>query len=158
MEKEESRLLVLEEIRLALQLQRERRTNMESKGGILLGFLGGILAIMMSGYSVFSILPFISRLLTTIAVAVFLMSIVCLLFATYPRKLRIDPDPRSFAEEYRELSRNEVIDQLLSVQIESFEQNDKVVENVARLLKLAHLFLAAGLVSLTLGLLSALLL
>ncbi len=34
MQKQESRVLVLEEIRLVIQAQRERRPNMEIKGGI----------------------------------------------------------------------------------------------------------------------------
>jgi hypothetical protein len=156
MEKYDSRLLVLEEVRKALQLQRERRSSMESKGGLLLGFIGGIFALMMGGYSVINGLSLASRLLTITAIILLALSIVFLLTITHPRQMRVDPNPRAFAEKYRLEPFEDSSEQLTSILITAFEENDKVVEGIAKALGWAYLLTATGLGCLAVGLLVSL--
>jgi hypothetical protein len=156
MPEQESRTLVLEEVRSALQVQRERRQNMETKGGILLGFLGGILALMMSGHTVLITLPAASRLLLIVTVAFLFAAIICLFFVTRPRAMRIDPDPRALAEKYRTLPYKDTVEKLLTTFVTSCEENDRVVETVATALKWAHVFASLGLTCLTFSLLLSL--
>jgi hypothetical protein len=156
MQKQESRMLVLEEVRSALQLQRERKQNIETKSGILLGFLGAILAIMMGGYSVLVVLPVVSRALLIVSIAFLFAAIVCLLFVTRPRVMRIDPAPRAFAEKYRTLPYEDTVDQLLATFVASFEENDRAVEAVATTLRWAHTLAGVGLACLTASLLLSL--
>lgn len=151
MAKEDSRLIVLDMVRGALQLQRERRANMESKAGVLLGFSGAILALMMGGYSILTSLPTLSRLSSLAAVGFLSVAIFYLIWVTRIQKFRIDPDPRSFAERYRLKHSEETIDQLLSILVDSFDDNERKVENIANSLRLAYLLSGCGLACLAFG-------
>lgn len=108
---------------------------------------------MMGGYAVLNVLPTNSRLLTICSVACLFIAIICLLFVTRPRKMRVDPNPRAFTEKYRTLPFEDTVDQLLAILVDAFEKNNQAIETIARALSWAHAFSALGLACLTFSLL-----
>ena len=123
--------IIYEAAQRRLDEQFRSNENLDQKIGILMGFDGVILSLVLTLAREAEIW------LYGVGIGVNLLAIVFAVFAINPRDYRFDPQPRSLQEKYSTFALRDVIAQLTSNLVEAFEFNRPRIIKKARFFTLA---------------------
>jgi len=90
--------LIYEELRLALEVQRTIRASQETKAGILIGFTGTILALLIGAQNQLDTMYCVSRCLVILGSILLIASLPFLIMVFWVRPIRVDPSPMGLAK------------------------------------------------------------
>ena len=126
--------IIYEAVQRRLDEQFRSNENLDQKIGILIGFDGVILSIVLT------LAREAELWLYGIGIGVNLLAIVLAVFAVNPRDYRFDPQPRSLQEKYSTFALRDVIAQLTSNLVQAYEFNRPRILKKARFFTLAIIF------------------
>jgi len=121
----------------SLSAQQTQKSVLETKSNTLIGFAGGMIALLIGAKDNIQSMQSIARLLVLISVSLFSVSILLATFVGWVRKYRSDPNPSTLANHYIDKSEQEVQLQLISNLIGTWKDNSKQLERNARVLRVA---------------------
>jgi hypothetical protein len=123
----------------SLSAQQIQKNTLESKASTLIGFAGGMLALLFGFKDVLKslILDPTNKLLIIVSVSCFLFSIFLATIVGWVRKYRSDPNPSALADNYLNKSERVVKLQLISNLLGTWKLNSRLLERNAILLRLA---------------------
>jgi hypothetical protein len=127
--------LIYEELRLALEVQRTIRASQETKAGILIGFTGTILALLIGAQNQLNTMYCISRCLVILGSILLIASLPFLIMVFWVRPIRVDPSPMGLAKMMDwplEKLRRDVIDS----RKDAWKKNAEQMQRNARYLKI----------------------
>src|SRR6185436_16162152 len=84
----------------SIPAQQIQKNTLEAKASTLVGFAGGMLALLLGFKDSMQTLQSLAKLLVAISVCFFLLSIFLASIVGWVRKYRYDPDPNALAENY----------------------------------------------------------
>jgi hypothetical protein len=121
----------------SLSAQQSQKGALETKSNTLIGFAGGMIALLIGAKDVIQSLHSMARLLVLISTSLFLMSILLATIIGWVRKYRTDPNPSALAEHYLDESEEEVQLQLIANLSSAWETNASQMERNATILRVA---------------------
>ena len=121
----------------SLSAQQTQKSALDTKSNTLIGFAGGMIALLIGAKDVIQSLHSIARLLVLISTSLFLMSILLATIIGWVRKYRTDPNPSALAEHYLDESEEEVQLQLIANLSGAWESNVRQMERNATILRVA---------------------
>ena len=139
---------------LFLELTKERISRLfyaieriETKASVIIGFLGIVLGYILASTDK----TFWKLTIFNLGVLSLLISFVLAFLIIITLKYRDDPNPEKFSRKYKDISPQEVKEQLLSNLIDSYNENKPKLRMKAILFKHSFGFLIAGLILLAIG-------
>lgn len=130
--------LIYEELRLALEVQRANRGSLETKSGILIGFTGTILALLIAAQDQLVRMPYTGRWLVIAGGILFVLSLFPLGLVSWVRPIRVDPNPLGLAE-MKNLPVEELRLRVIANRKDAWQENATLIKRNARYLKIAIL-------------------
>jgi hypothetical protein len=121
----------------SLAAQQTQKSVLESKSNTLIGFAGGMVALLIGAKDNIQSMQPPASLFVLISVGLFLASILLGTFVGWVRKYRSDPDPSALAKHYLEKSEQDVQLQLISNLINVWRINSTQLERNAIILRIA---------------------
>jgi hypothetical protein len=121
----------------SLSAQQNQKNALETKSNTLIGFAGGMIALLIGAKDVIQSMPSMAKLLVLISVSLFLVSILLATIIGWVRKYRTDPNPSALAEHYLDESEEEVQLQLIANLSNAWENNSRQMERNATILRAA---------------------
>jgi hypothetical protein len=121
----------------SLIAQQTQKGALETKSNTLVGFAGGMIALLIAAKDAIQSMPSIARMIVLISISLFLMSILLATLIGWVRKYRTDPNPSALAEHYLNESEEEVQLQLIANLSGAWESNSRQIERNAMILRLA---------------------
>src|SRR5574338_558611 len=82
----------------SLSAQQNQKNALETKSNTLIGFAGGMIALLIGAKDVIQSMPSVAKLLVLISVRLFLVSILLATTIGWVRKYRTNPNPSALAE------------------------------------------------------------
>jgi len=137
MPKKSSVPIIYSIIRESLSAQQSQKSALESKSNTLTGFAGGMIALLIGAGDATEALPPYIKTLVFISSILFLVSILLATIIGWVRKYRIDPNPSALAENYLDVSEEEVQLQLISNLAGAWAENSDLLERNAKILRIA---------------------
>lgn len=116
--------------------------SLDAKGTTILGFGGIIVSIAFSAYPIMKPI----RVLFIIGIIFLLCGILLSSISIKSYKYRHDPKPRGLYEGYADKKDNEVLNQLVQNLIDSYENNEKIIEKKARMIDYGSYSIFVGLI------------
>jgi hypothetical protein len=120
----------------SLAAQQTQKSVLESKSNTLIGFAGGMVALLIGAKDNIQSMQPPASLFVLISVGLFLASILLGTFVGWVRKYRSDPDPSALAKHYLEKSEQDVQLQLISNLINVWRINSTQLERNAIILRI----------------------
>ncbi len=117
--------------------QQAQKSALENKASTLIGFAGGMIALLIGAKGSVQTMPPLARACVYISISLFLVSILLATIVGWVRQYRSDPNPAALAEHYLDKSEEDVQLQLISNLVGVWKDNGKRLENIAILLRLA---------------------
>lgn len=148
-EKTSSTVLVYETVKESLAVQQGLKGTLENKASMLLGFAGGMLALLIGARETILLLGHASQALILAGVVLFGLSVLSAIVVTWVRGYRADPNPEALAKNYLAEEPEKTRLQLISNLIGTWKDNKKILERNAIYLRLT--FIAQALAFLCLG-------
>ena len=121
----------------SLSAQQTQKSALETKSNTLIGFAGGMIALLIGAKDVIQSLHSVARLLILISISLFLISILLATMIGWVRKYRTDPNPVALAEHYLDEPEEEVQLQLITNLTNAWESNSRQMERNATILRVA---------------------
>jgi len=117
--------IIYESVKEQLNLQIQLIDSLDTKAGVLIGFNGIILSIMLTLYNKVFIPLFI------VGVIFFLVSMLIAYMGYKTEKFRRDPDPKKLRIKYSSKTVREITEVLIDNMIASFEENSNKIKQKA---------------------------
>jgi len=121
----------------SLSVQQTQKSILESKANTLVGFAGGMIALLLNAIKDIQSIPSNTKSLVFISIGLFVFSILLATFVGWVRKYRSDPNPETLAENYLDKAEQDVQLQLISNFIGVWKDNFKQLERNATVLRIA---------------------
>ena len=121
----------------SLVTQQTQKSVLETKSNTLIGFAGGMIALLIGVKDNVQSLQAIARWLVIISIGLFLTSIILATIVGWVRKYRTDPNPSALAEHYLDESEQEIQLQLIANLSSAWECNSTLLERNATILRTA---------------------
>lgn len=137
MQKKDSISIIYSITKETLSTQQNQKSSLESKSNTLIGFAGGMIALLIGAKDILKSMQPPASLLVLISICLFLVSILLATIVGWVRKYRTDPNPSTLAKNYLDKSEQEVQLQLIANLITAWEDNFRQLESNAVLLRIA---------------------
>ena len=131
--------VIYEAVKERLNLEVSRIDSLDTKAGVLIGFNGVILAVILSPGVSLEIIFF------HLGLGCLLVSIILSTIAYYAGFLRRDPDPRQLRRWYSQQPRPVIVSTLIDNMVISFEDIQKKVRQKVRCFNVALILTVVGL-------------
>jgi len=141
----------------SLITQQNQKNALESKASTLIGFAGGMIALLLSAMETIKGMQPIARYSVFFSIVLFIGSILLATIVGWVRKYRTDPNPSMLAKNYIDKSEQDVQLQLISNLNTAWENNFRQLESNAVILRVALLAQITAFIMLGLVLISFLL-
>ena len=144
--KENSLELVFTETKEALSVQIETIDHFGNKAGIIVGFIGAIIGIVLG-------LEYSRTCLYYDGIVLLMISLLLAIMGLRAGKYRRDPKPRGFRDEYIDELPSETMRTLINHFVDSYEENKDKIKELSKYLNWSLYFMFSGLILITLSIL-----
>ena len=121
----------------SLSAQQTQKSVLESKSNTLIGFAGGMIALLLNATNDIQTMQPITKSLIFISIGLFVFSILLATFVGWVRKYRSYPNIDTLSEYYLDKPEQDVQLQLISNFVEVWKENSIQLERKATILRIA---------------------
>jgi len=147
--------LLLEYSEKAVIREEERRTTIDQKASMFMGFNSILLGVYYFSFQNFDKIPEqYHSIVTPVLLAASTFTLISLLFCLIvliPKKYTIVPNPRKLYEKYKNSTHSVIVGELNKAFTEAFEENKQVGDNSSGSLFIATLYTFLGAASILVG-------